>query len=101
MLSLAGVLLSPGRCVGGPAKRAATAVKKPPPPPAPKVEKTPEAQFTDLRREAIETDPKRLVLAGELKPDEAFGVLMESGITGSVVTLACFADGDARLLYQT
>ncbi|HYX23593.1 MAG TPA: hypothetical protein VFC23_05525 [Thermoanaerobaculia bacterium] len=68
---------------------------------AKKVEQTPEEAYMELRRQAIETDPKRLVLPGELKPDEAFGVLMEMGISTSVVTLASFADGDARIYYKT
>jgi hypothetical protein len=68
---------------------------------APKVEKTPEETYMDLRQKAIETDPKRLVLTSELKPDEAFGVLMEMGISTSVVTLAAFADGDASIYYKT
>jgi|HubBroStandDraft_3_1064219.scaffolds.fasta_scaffold58048_2 hypothetical protein len=75
------------------------AVKKAPP--APKVEQPPEQVFADLRRQALATDPSLLALPGELGPDDAFGLLMEIGISGSVVTLACFADGDARLLYRS
>jgi hypothetical protein len=67
----------------------------------PKPQQTPEEAFADLRRQALETDPKRLVLPAGWKPEDAFGVLMEIGISDSVVTLACFADGDARLLYQS
>jgi hypothetical protein len=66
-----------------------------------KVEQTPEEAYMDLRRQAIETDPKRLALPGERKPEEVFGVVMEMGISSSVVTLACFADGDARVYYKT
>jgi hypothetical protein len=66
-----------------------------------KVEQTPEAAYMELRRQAIETDPKRLALAGERRPEDVFGVLMEMGISSSVVTLACFADGDARVYYKT
>jgi hypothetical protein len=66
-----------------------------------KVEQTPEEAYMELRRQAIETDPKRLALAGERKPEDAFGVVMEMGISSSVVTLACFADGDARVYYRT
>ena len=66
-----------------------------------KVEQTPEEAYMELRRQAIETDPKRLALPGERKPEEAFGVVMEMGISSSVVTLACFADGDARVYYKT
>ena len=66
-----------------------------------KAEQTPEEVYMDLRQRAIETDPKRLVLTSELKPTDAYGALMEMGISSSVVTLACFADGDARVLYKT
>jgi hypothetical protein len=66
-----------------------------------KVERTPEEAYMDLRRQAIETDPKRLALPGERKPEDVFGVVMEMGISSSVVTLACFADGDARVYYKT
>lgn len=64
-------------------------------------DQTPEEAYMDLRQQAIETDPKRLVLTSELKPTDAYGALMEMGISSSVVTLACFADGDARVLYKT
>lgn len=66
-----------------------------------KVNQTPEEAYMDLRRQAIETDPKRLALPGERKPEDVFGVVMEMGISSSVVTLACFADGDARVYYKT
>jgi hypothetical protein len=75
------------------------AVKKAPP--APKVEQPPEQVFADLRRQALAANPSVLALPAELGPDDAFGLLMEIGISGSVVTLACFADGDARLLYRS
>ncbi|HVT57041.1 MAG TPA: hypothetical protein VHR45_01460 [Thermoanaerobaculia bacterium] len=68
---------------------------------AAKAQQTPEEAYLDLRRQAIETDPKRLALAGELQVEEPFGLLMEMGTSNSVVTLACFADGDARVLYKT
>jgi hypothetical protein len=68
---------------------------------AAKVDQTPDEAYMDLRRQALETDPKRLGLPGERKPDEAFGAMMEMGISSSVVTLACFADGDARVYYKT
>ncbi|HEV7507033.1 MAG TPA: hypothetical protein VGS07_19245 [Thermoanaerobaculia bacterium] len=66
-----------------------------------KVDQTPEEAYMDLRRQAIETDSKRLALPGERKPEEVFGVVMEMGISSSVVTLACFGDGDARVYYKT
>jgi hypothetical protein len=68
---------------------------------APKVPETPEAAYMNLRQKAIGTDPQRLGLPGVLKEDELYGALMEMGIPNSVVTLACFADGDARLYYKT
>jgi len=68
---------------------------------AAKVNQTPEEAYMDLRRQAIETDPQRLALPGGRKPEDVFGVVMEMGISSSVVTLACFADGDARVYYKT
>jgi hypothetical protein len=66
-----------------------------------KVAETPETAYLRMRRQAIETDPLRLGLAGELGKDTVYGVLMEMGISKSTVTLACFADGDARVFYRT
>jgi hypothetical protein len=54
-----------------------------------------------LRQESIETPAASLGLSGELKPNEPYGILMEMGVPNSVVTLACFANGDARLYYKT
>lgn len=62
-----------------------------------KAKASPEAVYMDLRQKAIETDPKRLVLPSDFKADAPYGALMEMG----TVTLACFADGDARVLYKT
>ncbi|HVT16360.1 MAG TPA: hypothetical protein VHQ90_09315 [Thermoanaerobaculia bacterium] len=62
---------------------------------------TPEETYMDLRRQALDADPARLGLAGDEAPGEPYGVLMEMGMSNSVVTLACFADGDARLFYKT
>lgn len=70
------------------------------PKPARPAAKPPET-YMDLRRQALETDPKRLGLPGKLDPNVPYGVLMEMGMPSSVVTLACFADGDARLYYQS
>ena len=61
----------------------------------------PEEVFMGLREEALKKDPMRLVLPDGLKEDQPYGVLMEMGMPGSVVTLACFADGDAGIYYQT
>lgn len=66
-----------------------------------KAKETPAESFTRLRQEALATPAASLGLAGELKPNEPYGVLMEMGIPSSVVTLACFANGDARLYYKT
>jgi hypothetical protein len=66
-----------------------------------KVEEPPEVVYMKLRQQALEKDPARLGLPGELEDDEPYGVLMEMGIPSSVVTLACFADGDAGIYYKT
>jgi hypothetical protein len=66
-----------------------------------KARETPEEMFMDLRRQALETTAGNLALQGELKPNEPWGALMEMGIPSSVVTLACFADGNASLYYKT
>ena len=85
---------SVGGAKGGPGTRAAVTQKA-------KVEDPPEVVYMSLRRKAIEIDPQTLGLPGELKEDEPYGLLMELGIPNSVVTLACFADGDARVYYKT
>lgn len=62
---------------------------------------TPEDAYMRLRYQALTTIAARLGLPGELKPNDPYGALMEMGIPKSVVTLAAFADGDARLYYKT
>ncbi len=62
---------------------------------------TPEDAYMRLRYQALTTVAARLGLPGELKPNDPYGVIMEMGIPKSVVTLAAFADGDARLYYKT
>ena len=62
---------------------------------------TPEDAYMRLRYQALTTVAARLGLPGELKPNDPYGVVMEMGIPKSVVTLAAFADGDARLYYKT
>jgi len=57
----------------------------------------PEVAFANLRKEAFLTTPDNLP-AGEGQP---YGAVMEMGISESVVTLACFADGDAKIFYQS
>ncbi len=78
------------------AKAAAEARAARPPRPA----EPPEAVFAKLRKRAFETTPESLRMAGSLQEDEPYAVVMEIGMT-SVVTLACYADGDASLVYQT
>lgn len=60
----------------------------------------PEAVFARLRKRAFEATPESLRLAGSLKEDEPYAVVMEIGMS-SVVSLACFGDGDATLVYQS
>jgi hypothetical protein len=66
-----------------------------------KPEQTPEEVYMHLRKQALETTPESLGQAGQVHNDEAYGVVMEMGLPSSVVTLACFADGDARVCYKT
>jgi hypothetical protein len=54
-----------------------------------------------LREAALRKNPEQLFLPDGLKPDEPYGAMMEMGIPNSVVTLACFADGDAGIYYKT
>ena len=75
-------------------QQAAAAVAK-------RAKETPAEAFMRLRQEALETPIASLGLPGEIKPNEPFGILMEMGVPSSVVTLACFANGDARLYYKT
>ncbi len=86
---------SPGAGKGGPGGRAAVVQK------VAKVEEPPETIYMNLRRKALETNPQTLGLPGDFKEDEPYGLLMELGMPNSVVTLACFADGDARVYYKT
>lgn len=66
-----------------------------------KPEQPPEVVYMNLRQEALAMTPESLGQAGQVHNDEAYGVVMEMGMASSVVTLACFADGDARLYYKT
>ena len=66
-----------------------------------KVEKSPEEVYMSLRDAALRKDPEQLFLPDGLKPDEPYGALMEMVISNSVVTLACFGDGDAGIYYRT
>ncbi len=66
-----------------------------------KPQEPPEVVFEKLRRRALETTPESLGQAGAVSENEPYGVLMEMGMQDSVVTLACFADGDAGLYYRS
>lgn len=85
----------------------ATAKKSGPGAPRPAIERPvkpadpPEVVFANLRKRAFETSPQSLGSAGDVRDDEAYGVIMEMGISDTVLTLACFADGDAGLYYQS
>ena len=63
--------------------------------------KTPEAVFAGLRKEALETSPMNVGMAGQIQDDTPYGMLMEMSIASSVVTLACFGSGDASVFYQS
>jgi hypothetical protein len=66
-----------------------------------KPEQPPEVVYMNLRRQALETTPESLGAAGHVADDQPYGLVMEMGVPSSVVTLACFADGDAGLYYKT
>jgi hypothetical protein len=66
-----------------------------------KPEEPPEVVYARLRQQALDTTPQSLGSAGQVGDDEPYGALMEMGIPGSVVTLACFADGDAGIYYKS
>ena len=68
---------------------------------APKPAKPPEEVYAGLRKEALETTPMNVGMAGQIQDDEPYGMLMEMSIANSVVTLACFGSGDASVFYQT
>jgi hypothetical protein len=70
-------------------------------PAATRPSRSPEEIYMSLREAALRRDPEQLFLPDGLKPDEPYGALMEMGIPNSVVTLACFADGDAGIYYKT
>jgi hypothetical protein len=61
----------------------------------------PEVIYANHRKRALATTPQNLGPAGDVKEDEAYGLVMEMGIGDTVLTLACFADGDAGLYYQS
>jgi hypothetical protein len=74
----------------------------PPKPAAPrpvKPAKPPEEVFADLRKQAFATDPGAMGIS--VQENEAYGSLMELGMPSSIVTLICFANGDASFCYQS
>ena len=64
----------------------------------PKETKTPEQVYMDLRQRALQRMPGSLDV--ELQENQPHGLVMEMGVPNSVVTLACFADGDAGVYYK-
>jgi hypothetical protein len=93
---LAAVMIYFRRQQTGPRETAVAKVKK-----VKGAKETPEEAYMRLRLEAFGTVAARLVLPADFKPTDPYGTVMEMGIPKSVVTLVCFADGDARLYYKT
>lgn len=81
-----------------PRKTAPSAASAPRPP---KVEKPPEEVFMDLRSQALATPAETVGMTGQFGPDEPFGAMMEMWLSDSVVSLACFANGDASFVFKT
>src|SRR5829696_2035926 len=65
-----------------------------------KPQEAPEVVFARLRQQALETLPQSLGPAGQVADEEPYGAVMEIGVPNNVVTLACFADGDAGIYYR-
>jgi len=65
----------------------------------PKPEKPPEEVFAELRKQAFASDPGAMGIS--VQENEAYGALMELGMPSSIVTLICFANGDASFCYQS
>jgi hypothetical protein len=61
----------------------------------------PEVVFANLRKEAFLTTPDHAPTAEGGGEGAPYGAVMEMGISNSIVTLAAFADGDAKVFYQT
>ena len=87
------------RLAAGPKKPKFGQGVPPPPPKPPKPAKPPEEVFMDLRKQAFSTDPAGIGLT--VQENEAYGGLMELGLPTSIVTLICFANGDASFCYQS
>lgn len=70
--------------------------------PAKKSKKAKEEEAHQLvRQQALQTKRDSLGLPAATSDDEVHGLLMEMEIAGSVVTLVCFANGAARVHYQS
>ena len=69
--------------------------------PKPKAERTPEEVYMGLRKQAFASGPERLGLSGAVGEGQAYGGVMEMGLSSSVVTVVCFANGEASVYYQT
>lgn len=65
-----------------------------------KPEESAETVYKDLRKKALETPRSRISLPEGYPEDAPHGLVMEMGIPGSVVTLVCFANGDASVYYR-
>jgi len=78
-----------------------TAASSAPAPRPPKKEKPPEEVFMDLRRQAFATPPETVGMTGQFEPDEPFGAMMEMWLSDSVISLACFANGDASFVFKS
>lgn len=79
------------------AKLAATATA----PRKPKAERSPEEVYASLRKQAFASGPERLGLSGAVAEGQAYGGIMEMGLSSSVVTVVCLANGEASVYYQT
>lgn len=89
---------------GGGAKAGDSRPGMPSAPKVAKVKDPPEVVFMNLRKKVLETPRESLGLPDlpdGARPAEPYGLVMEMGIPKSVVTLACFANGDAGVYYQT
>jgi hypothetical protein len=66
-----------------------------------KVKDPPEVVYMNTRKKILETTRESLGLPEGARPTEPHGLVMEMGISNSAVMLACFANGDAGVYYQT
>ena len=85
----------------GPVKKSGPGAPRPAGERPAKPAEPPEVVYANLRKRAFETNPQSLGSAGDVREDEAYGLVMEMGIGDNVLTLACFADGDAGLYYKS